>query len=112
MKKFSTITGQKVTEEPKPKVSKEQQELLEFKSNVLYLMDNFLTVRSNGSARQELIQNSISISGKEMFVEALLDLITKKNINEGIKILILFMNVRENLSNGCLKIIIPIIIRK
>lgn len=87
MKKFSNITNQKVNEEPKVQISKEEQAVLELKSHIKFLLDNLLTIRSNGSARQELLNNSISISGKDLFIEALVDLLSKKTINESIKTL-------------------------
>jgi hypothetical protein len=87
MKKFSNITNQKVNEEPKIQTSKEEQEILELKSHIKFLLDNLLSIRSNGSARQELLNNSISISGKDLFIEALVDLLGKKSINESIKTL-------------------------
>lgn len=87
MKKFSTISGEKVNEEPSIKIDKKEQELLELKANIRFLLDSLLTIRSNGSARQELIENSITISGKEYFVEALIELFGQKSITESIVIL-------------------------
>ncbi len=87
MKKFSNITNQKVNEEPKIQTSKEEQEVLELKSHIKFLLDNLLSIRSNGSARQELLNNSISICGKELLIEALVDLLSQKTISESIKTL-------------------------
>ena len=87
MKKFSNMSGQKVNEEPQVKMSKEETEILELKSHIKFLLDNLLSIRSNGSARQELLNNSITISGKDLFIEALVDLLGKKSINESLKTL-------------------------
>jgi hypothetical protein len=87
MKKFSNMSGQKVNEEPQVKISKEETEILELKTHIKFLLDNLLSIRSNGSARQELLNNSITISGKDLFIEALVDLLDKKSINESLKTL-------------------------
>jgi len=87
MKKFSNMSGQKVNEEPQVKISKEETEILELKTHIKFLLDNLLSIRSNGSARQELLNNSITISGKDLFIEALVDLLGKKSINESLKTL-------------------------
>jgi hypothetical protein len=87
MKKFSSITGQKVNEEPKVEISKQQQEMDMLKYGILKLMDSCLTIRSYGSARAELLNGSLAISGKEMFVEALLDLMDGKKSEEQVQTL-------------------------
>jgi hypothetical protein len=87
MKKFSSITGQKVNEEPKVEVTKQQEEMDMLKYGILKLMDNCLSIRSYGSARAELLNGSLAISGKEMFVEALLDLMDGKKSDEQIQTL-------------------------
>ena len=87
MKKFSSITGQKVNEEPKVEVTKQQEEMDMLKYGILKLMDNCLSIRSYGSARAELLNGSLAISGKEMFVEALLDLIDGKKSGEQVQTL-------------------------
>ena len=81
------MSGQKVNEEPQVKISKEETEILELKTHIKFLLDNLLSIRSNGSARQELLNNSITISGKDLFIEALVDLLGKKSINESLKTL-------------------------
>ena len=87
MKKFSSITGQKVNEEPKVEVTKQQEEMDMLKYGILKLMDNCLSIRSYGSARAELLNGALAISGKEMFVEALLDLIDGKKSGEQVQTL-------------------------
>lgn len=79
MKKFSNMTSQTIKDEPKVEISKEQLEMNLMKAGIMKLMDNLLTIRSYGSARAELLNGALAISGKEMFVEALLDLFSSKN---------------------------------
>lgn len=87
MQKFSNITGQTIPQEPIIEISKEEKEYKEMKMGILALMDNFLTIRSNGTPRQELVENNIKIDGKEMFAEALIDLIKGESKKENIKVL-------------------------
>jgi len=87
MKKFSSISGEKVKEEPKIEVNKDELEFLALKSSVIKLMDNYLSIRSYGSARSELLNNNFKISGKEMFAEALIDFLSDKTLQSQIKAL-------------------------
>lgn len=87
MKKFSSISGEKVNEEPKVEVSKNELEFLALKASVIKLMDNYLSIRSHGSARAELLNNNCKISGKEMFAEALIDFLSDKTLQDQIKAL-------------------------
>jgi hypothetical protein len=87
MKKFSSISGEKVKEEPKIKVNKDELEFLALKASVIKLMDNYLSIRSYGSARAELLNNSYKISGKEMFAEALIEFLSDKTLQDQIKAL-------------------------
>jgi hypothetical protein len=50
-------------------------------------MDNFLTIRSYGGARTEQLMSSVRISGKELFVEALIDFMNDKSIKDQIEAL-------------------------
>jgi hypothetical protein len=86
MKKFSNITGQKVTEEPKKEVKQLNEEEL-FKIKLLSLMDSFLTVRMYGPVDNHQRAGLIKISGKELVVEAILDLLTEKSSKEQTKLL-------------------------
>ena len=86
MKKFSNITGQKVTEEPKKEVKQLNEEEL-FKIKLLSLMDSFLTVRMYGPVDNHQRAGIIKISGKELVVEAILDLLTEKSSKEQTKLL-------------------------
>lgn len=86
MKKFSNITGQKVTEEPKKEVKQLNEEEL-FKIKLLSLMDSFLTVRMYGPVDNHQRAGLIKISGKELVVEAILDLLTEKSSKDQTKLL-------------------------
>ena len=92
MKKFSNITGQKVTEEPKKEVKQLNEEEL-FKIKLLSLMDSFLTVRMYGPVDNHQRAGLIKISGKELVVEAILDLLTEKSSKEQTKLLESLKNV-------------------
>jgi DNA helicase IV len=87
MKKFSSISGQKINEEPKVEVNKELNELMVLKAGIIKLMDNLLTIQTYGSTRRDIIQANIKITGKEMFAEALIDFLSDKSLNDQIKAL-------------------------
>ncbi len=90
MKKFSTTTGQKVNEEPKVEIKKVNEEDI-FRSKVMDILDKNLKITTYGPVDRYLRAGSIKISGKELFLEALLDLIEDnsnkkvKSILEGLK---------------------------
>jgi hypothetical protein len=87
MNKFSRISGQKVNELPKLIKSPEEMELEQVKYSLLKLLDNTLTIRSYGSARKHLLEDTVKIAGKEMFIESLIDFMADKNYKEQIKML-------------------------
>jgi hypothetical protein len=87
MKKFSNMTGEKVSVEPKVEINKEVLERRMMKSGIMKLMDNLLRIQSNGGARTELLESSIRITGKEIFAESLVDLFGTKAASEQIKAL-------------------------
>lgn len=87
MKKFTNVSGAKVGQEPTPfKISNEELEINEFKNSIIKLMDDFLSIRSFGVARPEIMIPT-RIVGKEMFVEALTDLLTQKSNKDIVKAL-------------------------
>ena len=86
MKKFSNISGSKIGEEPKVEVKVTNDEDL-FKYKVLNLMEKLLTVRTYGPVDRYLRAGLIKISGQEMFVEALVDLMQAKTLKEETRIL-------------------------
>lgn len=85
MKKFSNISGVKVGEEPKIEIKVNESD--EFKYKVLTLMERLLTIRTYGPVDRYLRAGLIKISGQEMFVEALVDLMEDKSLQEETKIL-------------------------
>lgn len=85
MDKFSKMSGEKINDSPKLVKSKEHIELEALKAGINKLIDNNLTIRSYGSARTELLMSSVKISGKEMFIEALIDFMTDKSLMDQIK---------------------------
>jgi replication initiation and membrane attachment protein DnaB len=85
MKKFSNITNQKVGEEPKVESKINEEDI--FKGKVNSLLDNFLTIRTYGPIQRYFNASTIKISGKELFLEALMDLLKDKDLNQETKIL-------------------------
>lgn len=86
MKKFSNITGQKVGETPKVEDVKINEEDI-FKSKVMSLMDQLLSIRTYGPIDRYQRAGNIKISGKEMFLEALMDLLDGKSLKDQAKLL-------------------------
>lgn len=86
MKKFSNITNQKVGEEPKKEVIQFTEEDV-FKSKVMSLMEDFLTIRTYGPVDRYLRAGNIKIGGKETFLEALMSLMSDKSLKEQTKLL-------------------------
>jgi len=87
MNKFSSISGQKVNDIPDLITSREIIKLEALKAGINKLIDNFLTIRSYGSARKNILENTVKISGKEVFIEALIDFMVDKSIEEQIETL-------------------------
>lgn len=86
MKKFSNISGTKVSEEPKVEVKNINEEDL-FKMKVLNLMEQLLSIRTYGPVDRYLRAGNIKIAGKEMFLEALMDVLKSKSLKDETKIL-------------------------
>lgn len=86
MKKFSNITGSKVPTEKKVEDIKINEEDL-FKTKILNLMENLLSIQTYGPIDRYLRAGSIKITGKEMFLEALIDLLKEKSLDQESKIL-------------------------
>jgi hypothetical protein len=85
MKKFSNITNQKVGEEPKVETKINEEDI--FKGKVNSLLDDFLTIRTYGPIQRYFNASTIKISGKELFLEALMDLLKDKDLTQETKIL-------------------------
>jgi len=86
MKKFSNISNVKVSEEPKVEVKQLNEEEM-FKVKVMNLMEQLLSIRTYGPIDRYLRAGSIKVAGKEMFLEALMDLLKDKSSKEEKKIL-------------------------
>ena len=87
MNKFSAMSGQKVNDIPDLVTNKETVKLEALKAGINCLIDNFLTIRAYGSARKNILEDTVKISGKEMFIEALIDFMNDKSIEEQMKTL-------------------------
>jgi len=87
MNKFSAMSGQKVNDTPDLITNKDTVKLEALKAGISTLIDNFLTIRAYGSARRNILENTVKISGKEMFIEALIDFMNDKSIEEQMKTL-------------------------
>lgn len=85
MKKFSNISGVKVAEEPKVEMKTNEEAL--FKAKVMNLMENLLSIRTYGPIDRYLRAGSIKITGKDLFLEALMDMLKDNSSNKEIKIL-------------------------
>lgn len=81
MKKFSNISNAKVGQEPEKKEVKINEEDA-FKSQVVSLMDSYLRIQTYGPVDRFLRAGTLKISGKEMFAEALLNLMSDKSLKE------------------------------
>ncbi len=86
MKKFSNISNVKVSEEPKVEIKQLNEEEM-FKAKVMNLMEQLLSVRTYGPVDRYLRAGNIKVAGKEMFLEALMDLLKDKSSKEEKKIL-------------------------
>ena len=86
MKKFSNISNVKVSEEPKVEVKQLNEEEM-FKAKVMKLMEQLLSIRTYGPVDRYLRAGNIKVAGKEMFLEALMDLLKDKSSKEEKRIL-------------------------
>lgn len=74
MKKFSKLTNQKVTEEPKVETKKiDEGEIIKYK--MIDLMDKFLSIQTYGPVDRHQRAGLIKIMGKEMLAEAISDML-------------------------------------
>jgi hypothetical protein len=87
MKKFSSVIGVKVNEEPKPQANKEEQRINLLREKLMKLMNDFLKIQSSGAARTELVNSAVSITGKENLADAIIDLISNEFGEEKINLL-------------------------
>lgn len=87
MKKFSSISNYNVPEEPKVQVNPKEQDKQNLKGKLITLMNDLLKIQSVGAARTELINTAITISGKEMLADAIIDLLLNESSSEKVKLL-------------------------
>ncbi len=85
MKKFSNITNQEVGKEPNKDTRINEQETLKMK--LLNLMDNYLKIQTYGPIDRYLRAGTIKIMGKEIFAEALINIMGEKSLKEQTKLL-------------------------
>ncbi len=94
MKKFSNITGQKVPQEPNSEIKITEADI--FKSKVMKLMDDFLRVQMYGPITRYHVAGTMKVAGKELFLEALIDLLDIKSNGDKIKML---ESLKTNVTN-------------
>lgn len=87
MKKFSNLTGQKIGKEELPKIDKSIEEKNIFKSKINNLLDNLLSVQIYGPVNRYQVAGTLKVAGKEMFIEALMDMLDEYAIGDKIKLL-------------------------
>jgi hypothetical protein len=62
-------------------------EIEKIKFGIFKLIDECLTIKSYGSARKHILEDTVKIAGKEMFIEALIDFMNNKSIEDQLKTL-------------------------
>ena len=85
MKKFSKYTNSPVGEETKKDQKINEEDIFKFK--VLKLMDDFLKVQTYGPINRYQVAGTMKVAGKEIFLEALMDLLNGKKTENDIKLL-------------------------
>jgi hypothetical protein len=86
MRKFSSVANVQVSPEPKSEV-KEVSKIDTLKFKLLDLMDKFLKIQGSGSARTELVNSAISITGKEILADSILGLLQNEFSSEKVSLL-------------------------
>jgi hypothetical protein len=85
MKKFSNITGEKVTEQKPVEVKVTDSDVIKY--GIMRLMDNYLNVQFYGPITRYRVAGTAKVVGKEIFVEALLDMLEEFSTKEKVKLL-------------------------
>lgn len=85
MKKFSNITNQKVGQEPVKKETINEEDLI--RTQIISLMDNYLKVQPYGPTNRYTQNSTFKITGREIFVEAILALLNNENGKSNVKLL-------------------------
>lgn len=88
MKKFSKIAGEKISEQPivkeDIKKTQEQNEQLAIRATINRMVDTYLRVQLNGPLNWP---GSITIEGKDGFIDAVTNLISDNKIKDQVKLL-------------------------
>ena len=88
MKKFSTITGAKVGQEPDiTQKTQENNDGDTLRFAIDSMIDEFLTISFSGPYTTEYFQQTSKIEGREVFIEALMSALKEKDIQKEIKTL-------------------------
>lgn len=85
MKKFSNITGQKVSEKPQAEQKIDERKALKVK--MIKLMEQFLSIETHGPIDRYQRFGLIKIKGQEILTEAILSLINNDEIDLKTKLL-------------------------
>lgn len=85
MKKFSSVSGEKVGE--KPVLDNKLDEKSLFKLKVLKMVEDILTIKTHGPIDRYYRAGSIEIGGKELLAEAILALMNDNSIGDKVKLL-------------------------
>lgn len=85
MKKFSNITGEKISEQKPIEVNLTELDLM--KAKISNLMENYLRVQVYGPVDRYQRAGSIKVAGKELFLEALISLLDELTTKKTIKVL-------------------------
>ena len=86
MKKFSKVAKVKVASEPKVEVTERTEEDI-MKYQVRKLMDSYLGVEMYGPITRYHVAGDAKVKGKEVFLEALFDMLRGETTKENIKLL-------------------------
>lgn len=85
MKKFSSVSGDKIGVEPKVENVVNEKDV--FKMKIIKLMEDILSIRTHGSVDRYYQAGSIEITGKELLSEAILSLFNDNSIKDKVKLL-------------------------
>jgi hypothetical protein len=85
MKKFSKITGEKISKEPEVSNDITDYDVLKYK--IHSLMDSYLGVQMYGPITRYSVAGSVKVIGKEIFIEALMNVLEEFSSKEKVKLL-------------------------
>jgi len=85
MKKFSKITNQKVGIESNINSKLSDIDILKYK--IMDMMDNYLSIQFYGPINRYQVAGTSKVVGKDIFVEALIDMLGDFSIKENVKLL-------------------------